>query len=175
MVINLYNHIDWLFCDGMYKEMGPRKNSNNGKIYTNLNTILSQSPKYNLTDKDYKFLSYAEKVSRKSDNSRHMVGCIIVESGDILSYGFNTSKTHPFQAKWNSRSPHLHAEMMALIDALKKDFNPKRSVIYVSRYGRNGLLGCSYPCIHCWNALEYVGLTNIVCYDENSNPVKIML
>ena len=146
------------------------------KTYTNLNSFLANYPKMQMTDRDYKFLSHAEQVSRLSPRSQHQVGCVIAQRNEVVGVGYNTVKTHPFQARWNKRSPHLHAEMMALIEAMKgRSFNPDRSTVYVSRYSRHGTLGCSYPCEHCWPALKHVGVRNIVCYDHDNSPTKMMV
>lgn len=142
--------------------------------HTNLNQFLASYPKRYLHDRDYKFLSQAEQLSRRSPRTQHQVGCVIVQRNQLISDGYNTPKTHPFQARWNKRSSHLHAEMMALLDAFKnRDFDPERSTVYVSRYSRNGTLGCSYPCEHCWSALKHVGIRRVVCYDHNNAPTKI--
>lgn len=144
------------------------------RTYTNLNSFLANYPKQHMTDRDYKFLSHAEQISRLSPRSQHQVGCVISQRNEMVGVGYNTAKTHPFQARWNKRSPYLHAETMALIDAMKnKSFTPDRSTIYVSRYSRHGMLGCSYPCEHCWSALNHVGIRNIVCYDHNNTPTKV--
>jgi deoxycytidylate deaminase len=144
------------------------------KIFTNLNTFLAEYPKINPDVKDYKFLCQAEQISRESTRGHHKVGCVIAQKGEVMGCGCNTTKTHPFQAKWNQFSSHLHAEMVALLEAMRNPcFEPEKATIYVSRYGRRGYLGCSYPCNSCWAALDYTGIRRIVCYDENDMPTKI--
>jgi deoxycytidylate deaminase len=145
------------------------------KTFTRLNSFLADYPKIPLDDRDYKYMSLAEQYSRHGSNSRkHLVGCVIAQRNEIVSVGYNRNKTHPFQAKFNNYSPYLHAEMCALIDALKsQSFNPEKATVYVSRYGRNGLLGCSYPCKGCWAALKHAGVRKIVCYDHNDKPTKV--
>jgi len=147
------------------------------KTFPNLNEYLAAVPKHPLDNKDYKYLSIAEQYSRLSAPGNHRVGSVIVQKNDIIGAGHNTTKTHPFQAKWNKYSNCLHAEMVALIDCMKlDDFQPDKSTVYVSRYTRrSGMLGCSYPCKSCWNALSHVGIRKIVCYDETDRPVKLFV
>lgn len=146
------------------------------KTWSTLNNFLSMAPKTALDSRDYKFLSYAEQASRLSSRNRHRVGCVITQKNDVVSQGFNTDKTHPFQARWNQYSSSLHAEIAALLSAMKNPgFNPERCTVYVSRYTRRGFLGCSYPCRSCWAALEHIGVQRIVCYDEQDRPTKICL
>lgn len=144
------------------------------RTFTNLNTFLANQPKVQMTDRDYKFLSHAEQLSKLSPRTQHRVGCVIAQRNEVVGTGYNVVKTHPFQARWNKTSPFLHAEMMALIDAMKnRDFKPERSTVYVSRYSRRGTLGCSYPCEHCWPALNHAGIRQIVCYGHDNTPTKI--
>ena len=145
------------------------------KVFTNLNEYLAQCPKIELESRDYKFLSLAEQQSRLSTRGHHKVGCVIVQKGEVLGSGYNTVKTHPFQAKWNRNSSCLHAEMSALLEALRiPDLTPERVTVYVSRYTRKGLLGCSYPCKSCWAALSHIGLKRVVCYDQHDKPTKLI-
>lgn len=146
------------------------------KTFTALNALLAQHPKSQLTERDLRFLSYAEQISRRSERERNRVGCVIAQRNTLISHGFNQRKTHPFQARWNRRSNCLHAEMAALLSALRRpDFAPERSTVYVSRYTLKGRLGCSYPCESCWAALDHVGIRQIVCLDETDQPTKICL
>jgi len=146
------------------------------KTWSTLNRLLSSAPKSQLDDRDYRFLSMAEQISRQSPRNRHKVGCVIVQKNQIIAQGYNRIKTHPFQARWNQHSAFLHAEMDALITAMKTtSFDPQRCTFYVSRYTRRGFLGCSYPCRCCWAALDHAGVRRIVCYDESDLPTKIRI
>jgi len=146
------------------------------KIFTRLNTFLAAQPRVVLDNRDYKFLSQAEQISRLSTRGQHKVGCVIAQRNDVVGCGCNTVKTHPFQARWNRYSACLHAEMVAVIEAMRNlDFKPERCTVYVSRYSRRGLLGCSFPCDSCWAALDHIGIGRIVCYDELDSPTKIMI
>jgi deoxycytidylate deaminase len=146
------------------------------KTFPNLNEYLAALPKIPMESKDYKFLSIAEQWSRMAAPGNHRVGCVITQKNEIIGSGYNMIKTHPFQAKWNQYSSCLHAEMSALLECLKvQDFQPDKATVYVSRYTRrSGMLGCSYPCRHCWPALQHVGIKKIVCYDENDRPTKLI-
>lgn len=146
------------------------------KTWSTLNRLLSAAPKSQLADRDYRFLSLAEQISRQSSRNRHRVGCVIVQKNQVIAQGHNCVKTHPFQARWNQHSASLHAEIAALIAAMKTtSWDPSRCTVYVSRYTRRGSLGCSYPCRACWAALDHVGVRRIVCYDESDLPTKICI
>jgi deoxycytidylate deaminase len=161
----------------IYHRPRKRKQIEETKSFPNLNEYLASLPKHPLENKDYKFLSIAEQYSRMAALGNHRVGAVIVQKNDIIGTGYNTIKTHPFQAKWNKHSSCLHAEMVALLDCMKNsDFNADKSTVYVSRYTRrSGMLGCSYPCKSCWSALDHVGIKRIVCYDESDRPTKIFV
>ena len=142
--------------------------------FTRLNVFLANAPRVPMLDLDYRHLSRAEQLSRTSQREIQRVGSVIACRREIFGEGFNSRKTHPYQARWNKFSNCLHAEIVALLETQKrKDFQPERATVYVSRYGRRGTLGCSYPCDGCWSALNHVGVRSIVCYDESATPIKI--
>lgn len=146
------------------------------KTFTRLNAFLAAQPRSELVDRDYRFLNHAEQISRRSARGQHKVGCVIAQRNEIVGCGCNTIKTHPFQARWNRYSACLHAEMVAVLEAMRNpEFKPERCTIYVSRYSRRGLIGCSFPCDGCWAALDHTGIRRIVCYDERDAPTKIVL
>ncbi len=146
------------------------------RTFTRLNTFLAEQPRIVLDNRDYKFLCQAEQISRRSTKGQHKVGCVIAQRNDVVGCGCNTIKTHPFQARWNQYSACLHAEMVAVLEAMRNpDFKPDRCTVYVSRYTRRGLLGCSFPCTSCWAALDHIGINKVVCYDEFDRPTKIRI
>lgn len=150
--------------------------TNRLKHFTRLNSFLSQQPTKELNGHDIALLNRATALAATSTNPRFKVGAIIAYRGKVISQGVNKPKTHPFQAKWNVMSSSLHAEMVALLNAQKLScFDPEKATVVVSRIGRNKITDCSYPCVHCWNCLEYVGFRNIICFDHFGQPVRIEL
>ena len=155
----------------------PRHHPDQGtKTWSALNQLLCDAPKQPLENRDYRYLAYAEEISRLSPRNRHKVGCVIVQKNEVIAQGHNMIKTHPFQARWNQHSAFLHAETAALLTAMKNpNLQPERCTVYVSRYTRRGFLGCSYPCRSCWAALDHLGVQRIVCYDETDRATKICM
>lgn len=148
------------------------------KIFTKLNEFLSNYDHESLSKRDEKFLSRATKLACDSPRDKFKLGAIISQNNKTIGKGVNSEKTHPFQSKWNSRSDCLHAEVSAIIDSGIKDFEKMKATIYVARLARPGQNedykpSCSYPCVNCWNLLNFIGIRNIVCYNEEGNPVKI--
>lgn len=148
------------------------------RTFTKLNEFLSEYDHVSLNKKDEIMLKRATKLAYDSPRNKFKLGAIISQNNKIVGRGVNSKKTHPFQSKWNQRSDCLHAEVAAIIDSGIKDFENSKTTIYVARLSRPGqneehVTSCSYPCINCWNLLNFIGIRNIVCYNEGGNPVKI--
>lgn len=144
------------------------------KKYTKLNKFLDGYENTPLTARDKRWLNRTKKLSQQSTRKSFKLGAIIVQSNKKIGSGVNSKKTHPLQSKWNQKSNCLHAEIAAIIDSGIKDFEGKKATIFVARSMRNtNEPGCSYPCVNCWNMLNFIGIRNIVCYDAESKPVKI--
>ncbi len=94
----------------------------------------------------------------------------VVYKNSIISFGANSYKTDPFQAKWskNDHAIHLHAEVNAIKNAIKRGGIDilKRSTLYVARV-RN-LNGSGYeraiarPCTGCRRCITEFGIKDVV-------------
>ena len=146
------------------------------KKFTRLNIFLASQETIPLTKHDSYWLACADKLANSSLHPKNRVGSIIYQRGKFISQGINETKTHPYQAKWNRYSGCLHAEISAIIEGLRTNANTDWSScsIAVSRIKRNDTL-CSYPCQHCYPAIEKLGIRHIVCYDCDSNAVSIRI
>lgn len=143
-------------------------------IFTRLNKFLANQKTYSLTKRDSVWLDRSYKLACTSERDIFKLGSIIVQNNKSIGSGVNSPKTHPLQSKWNEHSDCLHAEVSAIIDSGIKDFSNLKATIYVARVARkNNTPACSYPCVNCWAFLEFIGIKNIVCYDEGGNPTKI--
>lgn len=142
------------------------------RVFTRLNVELFSTPKILPSNDQMRMLNVAADCCCKSQHPIHKMGCGIFSSkGKLIATGWNEPKTHPFQSKNNPHSPYLHAEMKALLRAMKKtEFDPTTSYISVVRISRTGLRSCSYPCTHCWTVLEDVGFRKVLCYDAFDLP-----
>ena len=112
----------------------------------------------------------------KAGNAR--IASVITLKKDIVSFGFNSIKSHPFQRKFgkNEESIYLHSEIDAIKNALKtisvKDF--KYSSLYISRVKQNirggdFVCGLARPCVGCMKAIATFGINNIYYTEDNKN------
>lgn len=125
---------------------------------------------------------YINLLAKLASNSVP-VGCArvtaaIVYKNEIISFGNNSRKTHPLQAKFskNNESIQLHAEIDAIKNALKiiSQHELSKSVLYVCRVKffdetrRKMIFGISKPCIGCARAIANFNITKIVyTLDDN--------
>lgn len=92
---------------------------------------------------------------------RVKMAAAIYKGNRLVSYGFNSEKSHPFQAKW-SRHPeaiYTHAEIDAIRNALKRDVDLTRCNLYIARVTIRGQ-GLAEPCSGCHLAIKAFGLKN---------------
>jgi len=112
-----------------------------------------------------KYFAFAESISRISDFcgnvvSRH-TGCVIVHKNKIVSVGWNTSKEHPMQKKYNRERGFntdvcinsLHAEMYALIKSEGLEIDWSKATIFVYRKRATGIPAMARPCKACMKAI----------------------
>jgi tRNA(Arg) A34 adenosine deaminase TadA len=102
----------------------------------------------------------------------------ITKRSRIISYGFNSRKTSPFQKRFakNEDCICLHAETYAIKNALRviDTDDLETCSIYVlrvrkeSKYGPY-ITGKSFPCIGCMRAISVYGLRNIYYTEDNSS------
>ena len=102
----------------------------------------------------------------------------VVLKGDIVSFGVNQLKTHPFQAKYskNSQALYMHSENAAILRALKKigEDELKNSILYVARVKNPGnVWGLACPCEGCMKAIDKFKIKNVVYTDENERYTVI--
>lgn len=92
----------------------------------------------------------------------YKLACVITDKqGKLISVGWNSSKTHPTQAKYAAKTGHhtkifLHAEIAALVKA-----KGRGSRMYIVRVTKNGNLGNSRPCSVCQLAIREAGIKNV--------------
>jgi tRNA(Arg) A34 adenosine deaminase TadA len=94
----------------------------------------------------------------------------IVYKNSIISFGANSYKTDPFQARWskNDHAIHLHAEVNAIKNAIKRGGVDilKKSTLYIARV--RSINGTGYeramakPCIGCRRCIAEFGIKNVV-------------
>jgi len=98
----------------------------------------------------------------------YRLAAAVVLKNSIVSFGTNSYKTDPFQAK-NHHAIHLHAEINAIKNAMKKiDLELlRKSSLYVARVvsdnDRSGFTrAMSMPCPGCQRCIAEFGIKNVV-------------
>jgi len=96
----------------------------------------------------------------------------LVYKGDMISFGVNSRKTHPFQVKFqrNAESIFLHAETSAIKNALYLHSLEEiaKSTLYVVRVkypsptDKTLIFGLAKPCEGCERAIAEFGIKRVV-------------
>lgn len=97
-------------------------------------------------------------------SNAHLAAALVDRKGKIISYGFNSSKTHPLQAKFskNEHAIHLHAEVDAIRNALKMGLDIEGTTMLVARALKDGTPALAKPCEGCQRALVHFGVADVV-------------
>lgn len=117
----------------------------------------------------------ADIVNPVSGNAR-LAACIVYKN-DVVAFGINAKKSHPFQAKYgkNSNSVYLHAETAAIKNALKyiSQDELSKSTLYICRVkfdssDKNKMIfGLSRPCPGCFRCINTFDIRNVVYTLDN--------
>lgn len=117
----------------------------------------------------------ADIVTPVKGNTR--ISAAIVFKNNIVAFGINARKSHPFQAKFgkNEDSVYLHAETDAIKNALKyiSIEELSKSTLYVCRVKfsdtmkRSMIFGLSKPCSGCSRCIATFGIRNVVYSLDN--------
>jgi tRNA(Arg) A34 adenosine deaminase TadA len=99
------------------------------------------------------------------------------KNNNIISAGFNSKKTHPFQAKFgkNEFSIQLHAEIDAIKNALRtvnvddlRKYNLYICRVKQARRGMPFITGLSKPCQGCMRAIATFDIKNVFYTEDNA-------
>lgn len=131
---------------------------------------------------DSKYLAILEKIATdlnpKTINRARLASCLVIKN-EIVAFGVNQLKSHPFQAKFsrNEDSIYLHAETDCIKNSLKH-VNVEmlhKATMYICRVKRRDnvkhkyVWGLSKPCEGCARAIATFGIKKVVysCDDGN--------
>lgn len=91
-----------------------------------------------------------------------MAAFIFTADGRIIA-GQNKRKTHPLQAQWgnNAQAIFLHAEIDALVQAIRYGIDLHDATCYVARVNKRGHAALAKPCAGCMGALIHFGISDI--------------
>lgn len=124
-----------------------------------------------------KLINVALSVADLSTFRREKLGAIILSKKDILSTGFNQSKTHPAQKHFNqfrddidSESACIHAEMAAIQKVKNKKLLVGATII-VARRTKNGRPGLAKPCAACSYAIRKYKIFRVIYTTNNGYNV----
>jgi deoxycytidylate deaminase len=109
------------------------------------------------------------KINSSRDKvSNARISACVVYKNNIVAFGMNSKKTHPFQAKFgrNSESIYLHAETSAIYNALKilTLEELEKSTLYVCRVkmvNNKECWGLSKPCDGCAKAIATFNIKKV--------------
>lgn len=131
-----------------------------------------------LTKKDRAYFNIAKEMSKLSNFPRIHIGACVVYQHKVISSGYNTTKTHTLQKKYNKfrfnedTPATLHAETQALLPLIgRKDIDFSRVTLYLYRTYKNGQLAPSRPCPSCMALIRSLGI-KYICYTCDGSYVS---
>lgn len=121
---------------------------------------------------------YARTASLNSNFGNHALGAAAIYKGQLIALGWNTRKTHPAQARYNSRergfdgyrfNSTIHAEMMLINKIKYLDINFSKLKVFVWRGKQSPRI--SKPCPACERALRDLGIKHVF-YTGNDSYIE---
>ena len=122
----------------------------------------------------------AKAASMLSDFPTHKLGAVMMLGNKVLAVGYNITKTHPIQKKYNiergydpdvKNNGQIHAEMMCLINTKYLDVDWSRVSLYIYREHKDHTTAIAKPCPACEKAIRERGI-NQVYFTTEEIPYK---
>ena len=115
----------------------------------------------------------ASDVPQMTKRSRARLAAAVVYKNQIVSYGVNQRKSHPFHSQFSDHESaiFLHAETDAIKNALKRinEYELEKSTLYVCRVkytdntpNKKLTWGLSKPCHSCFKAIATFGIKSVI-------------
>lgn len=121
----------------------------------------------------------ADILNPVGGNAR-LAACVVYRN-DIISFGINERKSHPFQARYgkNDEAVFLHAETSAIKNALKyiTAQELEKSSLYICRikfkdcHKKNVVFGLAKPCCGCFRCINTFNIREVY-YTTNEQGVE---
>ena len=119
----------------------------------------------------------AEDLDKNMNRSGARLASAIVLKNQVVSYGVNQNKSHPFHSQFSEHDDaiFLHAETDAIKNALKRieEEDLTKATLYICRvkYDKAGTdkavtWGLSRPCVGCQRAIATFGIGDVIYSDE---------
>ena len=136
-----------------------------------------------------KVMGSLAKIAEDLDKNMNRIGArhasAITYKNQIISYGVNQNKSHPFHTKFskNEDAIFLHAETDAIKNALRRLTEEElvKATLYVCRvkYSHNGddkwiTWGLSKPCLGCQRAIATFGIENVIYSGEGQGNYSLL-
>lgn len=137
-----------------------------------------------LADKHSKYINILSKIASDLSpvKSARLAACVVLQN-DIISFGVNEMKSHPFQARYgkNSDAVYLHAETSAIKNALKYiSINElKRCSLYICRVKYTDaskiklMFGTAKPCPGCFRCINTFEISKVYYTLDNQQCVML--
>ena len=128
-----------------------------------------------MTKRDLRYFEIAKNISLSSTYPKIKIGAIVVIKKHIISFGVNSTKSHPIQKIYNKfrfdemnrYSNHsLHAEVHALV-SVPNNVDLSDANIYIYRQNMNGKLAMCRPCCSCMKMIKDYGIKKIYYTTED--------
>lgn len=105
-----------------------------------------------------KAIQQAEKSTYK-----HRLGACITLGRKVLGVGYNKINRYQSKVKTGSWDGSLHAEIAAVLDALRKYpvGRLEGATVTVVRISKSGELRLAMPCKNCYNSLRNLGIKEV--------------
>lgn len=124
-----------------------------------------------ISTRDHKFIQLAQSLAETAPGAfRARIASVLVIKNQIISVGFNSTRSDPFQARF-ARTRHniwIHSEIAAIKAALNRVSvaDLRRSTLYVARSKKNQLgeleSGLAAPCLGCQRALVEFEIKTVI-------------
>jgi len=136
-----------------------------------------------------KVLEILADIARDLDRDMNRTGArhaaAIVYKNQIISYGVNQKKSHPFHSRFSEHDDaiFLHAETDASKNALRQisEDEMEKATLYVCRvkYDSNGpgkklTWGNSKPCIGCQRAIANFGIKDVIYSNDGDGNHSLL-
>ena len=125
----------------------------------------------------------AKAASSMSDCKQHHLGAVLAYGNQVISLGWNSTKTNPLQKELNKErkfdddeSPNngaIHAELACLLKVQYMDINWPKASLYIYREHKNGRPALAKPCAACAKAIRDKGIKKVY-YTTDELPFDIM-
>lgn len=107
---------------------------------------------------------------------RARIAACIVSHNNVVSFGVNQKKSHPFQAQYskNEDAIYLHAETDCIKNALKHLSldEIEKATLYIARVKyestdrKNMIFGLARPCPGCMKAIASFGIKKVIFTED---------